>query len=73
MLILTRKRDGVIHVGQDIVIRVIQTGKGSVKLGIEAPGHVQILRGELKSALEHFDVKSLIGEHADQTAALLQN
>lgn len=48
MLVLTRKTDGTICIGDDIVIKVIQTGRGSVKLGIEAPGHVRILRGELK-------------------------
>lgn len=47
MLILTRKRDGVIQIGEDVVVRVMRTGKGSVKIGIEAPPHVKILRGEL--------------------------
>ena len=47
MLILTRKRDGVITIGEDVVVRVMRTGKGSVKIGIEAPAHVKILRGEL--------------------------
>ena len=47
MLILTRKRDGVIQIGEDVFIRVMQTGRGSVKIGIEAPPHVRILRGEL--------------------------
>lgn len=47
MLILTRKRNATIRVGEDVVIHVIQTAKGSVKLGIDAPSHVRILRGEL--------------------------
>jgi carbon storage regulator CsrA len=47
MLILTRKRDGVIQIGEDVVVRVMRTGRGSVKIGIEAPAHVKILRGEL--------------------------
>lgn len=47
MLILTRKQDQVIQVGNDIVIRVIHTGRGGVKLGIDAPHDVRILRGEL--------------------------
>jgi carbon storage regulator len=50
MLILTRKRDGVITIGEDVVVRVMRTGKGSVKIGIEAPAHVKILRGELGPA-----------------------
>ncbi len=47
MLILPRKRNATIRVGEDVVIHVIQTAKGSVKLGIDAPSHVRILRGEL--------------------------
>lgn len=47
MLILTRKRDDSIKIGEDIVIRVMRTGRGSVKIGIEAPASVRIVRGEL--------------------------
>lgn len=48
MLVVTRKRHETIRIGSDIVIKVIQLGKGSVKLGIEAPPHVHVLRGELE-------------------------
>jgi carbon storage regulator len=47
MLVLTRKRTEMIKIGDDIVIKVIQTGRGSVKIGIEAPAHVRVLRAEL--------------------------
>ena len=47
MLVLTHKRSEMIQIGDDIVIKVIRTGKGTVKLGIEAPAHVRVLRGEL--------------------------
>ena len=47
MLVLTRKSDESIRIGEDVVIKVIRTGKGTVKLGIEAPADVRILRGEL--------------------------
>ncbi|MFO0919837.1 MAG: carbon storage regulator [Planctomycetaceae bacterium] len=48
MLILTRKKNTAIRIGDGIVIRVIQTGRSTVKLGIEAPAHVKITRGELE-------------------------
>ncbi len=64
MLVLTRKTDGTICIGDDIVIKVIQTGRGSVKLGIEAPNHVRILRGELK------DSEALIEQSSEQVALL---
>lgn len=47
MLVLTRKRAESIKIGNDIIIKVIQTNRGIVKLGIEAPAHVRILRAEL--------------------------
>ncbi|MGC1275592.1 MAG: carbon storage regulator [Planctomycetaceae bacterium] len=47
MLVLTRKQGEVIQVGDGITVKVIKTGKGTVKIGIEAPAHVKVLRGEL--------------------------
>lgn len=47
MLVLTRKRSQMIHIGDDIVIKVLKTGKNTVKIGIEAPRHVRVLRSEL--------------------------
>ncbi|HEY4261523.1 MAG TPA: carbon storage regulator [Schlesneria sp.] len=47
MLILTRKRNDSIIIGDNIVVRVMHTSKGSVKIGIDAPDSVRIIRGEL--------------------------
>lgn len=47
MLVLTRKPAETIHIGEGIVIKVIKTGKGTVKIGIEAPANVRVMRGEL--------------------------
>ncbi len=47
MLVLTRKKSESIRIGNDIVIKVLQTGRGMVKLGIEAPAHIRVLRAEL--------------------------
>ena len=47
MLILTRKAAETIRIGNDIVIKVIKTGKGSVTIGIEAPLSIRVMRGEL--------------------------
>lgn len=52
MLVLTRKQGEVIHVGEGIAIKVIKTGKGTVKIGIEAPAEVKVLRGELTKKLD---------------------
>lgn len=47
MLVLTRKPSEMIRIGEDIFIKVIRTGAGSVKIGIEAPRSVRVLRAEL--------------------------
>ena len=47
MLVLTRKKSETIHIGDNIVIKVLRTGHGTVKLGIDAPADVRILRAEL--------------------------
>lgn len=52
MLILSRKSDEEIVIGNDIVIKVTEISKGSVKIGIEAPKETVILRGELRDQIE---------------------
>ncbi len=47
MLVLSRKLDEVICIGDDIEIRVIRIGNGAVRLGIEAPREVSIVRAEI--------------------------
>lgn len=49
MLVLTRKPAETIQIGDGIVIKVIKTAKGTVKIGIEAPDDVRVIRGELLS------------------------
>ena len=47
MLVLTRKQGERIHIGDGIVIKVIKSGKSTVKIGIEAPASVRVMRAEL--------------------------
>ncbi len=68
MLILTRKRDDSIKIGEDIVIRVMRTARGSVKIGIEAPASVRIVRGELNEFGDIAGASDSAGaaDHAEQ-------
>jgi carbon storage regulator len=52
MLILSRKLDESIVIGDSITLKVIAIDKGSVKLGIDAPAHVRVLRSELIKAVK---------------------
>ena len=47
MLILTRKQEEVIMIGDDIEIKVLGVHHGRVKLGIKAPKDVPVHREEI--------------------------
>lgn len=54
MLVLTRKPQEKIRIGDDITITVIKTKGQGVRLGIEAPRDVPVLRGELLASHDSF-------------------
>ena len=47
MLVLTRKYQEKIRIGDNITITVLRTKGKAVRLGIEAPADVPVIRGEL--------------------------
>lgn len=51
MLVLTRKQGEQIRIGDDVVITVVRTKGKGVRLGIQAPAHVPVLRGEIARAM----------------------
>jgi carbon storage regulator len=48
MLVLSRRADERIQIGTDITVTVVRIADGVVRLGIEAPGHVTIVRSEVQ-------------------------
>ncbi|MBM7618365.1 carbon storage regulator [Bacillus tianshenii] len=52
MLVLTRKKDEAIKIGDDIEIKVIGISGDQVKIGIEAPKHVEIHRKEIYLSIQ---------------------
>jgi len=47
MLVLSRKKEEKIMIGDNIVIKVIDIKHNRVRLGIEAPKEIHILREEI--------------------------
>ncbi|XZE18776.1 carbon storage regulator CsrA [Pirellulaceae bacterium SH449] len=52
MLILSRKADEMIRIGDEITIRVVDIRGDKVRLGFEAPKDLQIHRDEVYQALQ---------------------
>ena len=48
MLVLSRKVEQQIQIGEGIVITILQVKGNAVRIGIEAPKDVRVLRGELE-------------------------
>ncbi len=53
MLILSRRPEESIIIADTITIKVVSIEKGVVKLGIDAPHNIRVLRSELVRAVEH--------------------
>ncbi|MBD3798553.1 carbon storage regulator CsrA [Sulfuricurvum sp.] len=53
MLILSRKAEESIIIADTITVKVVSIDKGVVKLGIDAPHNIRVLRSELVRAVEN--------------------
>lgn len=53
MLILTRRSDESIMVGDDVRITVLELAGNQVRLGISAPRHVTVHREEVYDRIRH--------------------
>ncbi len=55
MLVLGRKEQQTIQIGDDILLTIKRIDGNSVKIGIQAPDQVRILRGELTAAASQWE------------------
>lgn len=55
MLVLSRRENEWIKIGESVTVTVVRLGADKVRIGIEAPSNVLILRGELeqRESLDH--------------------
>jgi carbon storage regulator len=51
MLVLSRKQNERIRVGDSVVVTVVRVSGDKVRIGIEAPPNVRVLRDELADAM----------------------
>ena len=67
MLILTRKIGESIIIGDNITIKVVETSKNSVRIGIDAPREITVLRQEVFESIQQENILSSKGDKADIT------
>ena len=58
MLVISRKVNERIKIGDNIEIVIVSIDKGQVKIGIEAPKSVTILRSELIEEVKKHNISS---------------
>lgn len=59
MLVLSRKENQKIRIGNDIIINVISISEGNVKLGIEANRNIKIFREEIYNSIKDHTVQAV--------------
>jgi carbon storage regulator CsrA len=52
MLVLTRKQQETIQIGENITITIVRIKGNTVRVGIEAPPDVRVVRGEIAAEKE---------------------
>jgi len=72
MLVLARKTDESIVIGDNIVVKVVAIENGVVKLGIEAPKDITIMRNELIEEVKASNQAASKGADKEDLATLSQ-
>jgi len=75
MLVLTRKLEEKIMIGKDIVISILEIEGGNVKVGIEAPRDIAILRMEVFEKIQNENIESASKgiDNISDTVELIKN
>lgn len=52
MLVLSRKPGETIQIGEEVTLTVLEVHGSRIRIGITAPDHITVMRGELTSAVQ---------------------
>ncbi len=69
MLVLGRRTGENIRIGDDIKVIVLEVRGGQIKLGIEAPLHIQVHREEIYERIQRQNDRAAATAPADLEAA----
>lgn len=69
MLVLTRKPQERIQIGENITITIVRIKGRAVRVGIEAPDSVRIVRGELNASIDPPSDPTSVGQCDEESVA----
>ncbi len=72
MLILTRKKNETLRIGDDILITIVDIQGDQIRLGITAPREVSILRQELYEAVRDSNAQAALTVQNVEMLSLLK-
>ncbi len=72
MLVITRKNGEGLRIGENVRITVVETAKDRVKIGIDAPKDVRIIREELFDT-ERFNIQAAVHKPAADLLSVIKN
>lgn len=61
MLVISRKKDEALLIGENIKVTVVELSKDRVRIGIDAPSDVKIVRNELYDT-EKFNMQAAVNK-----------
>lgn len=62
MLVITRKKDESVLIGDNIEIKIVKVEDGSVKLAISAPKDITIIRKEILDKVKEENKEAISGD-----------
>lgn len=73
MLVLTRKLNGQVQIGNEVTIKILRIKGKAVRIGIEAPENIRVIRSELQSSAkepaESVDQRLVCSDKCDLSSA----
>lgn len=60
MLVITRKSEESLIIGEDIEINILEISNGKVRIGINAPKHIKIVRKEIVEDIKQTNKEAVV-------------
>jgi carbon storage regulator len=70
MLVIRRRAGESLFIGEDVEIRILEIGTSQVKLGIEAPKDITVLRSEVRET-QQANIAAALEKSPETLARLL--